>query len=525
MKRILLYSTLALGTGLFSCSQEDLMEQGSAPQAGRPVTISVQLPSEVGSDAVSRALPAIPDGHQLRCILYVSGNGETPVRQETVLADAGGTISFTFTPATDTYTCSFWADFVSGTDTNADGRYDDLYYDTQRIPDVTYSSTLADGHSFYNNDACDAFTGHFTAAEVTGGTVVLKRPFAKVNFIAKEDITSVSSVSVSSYSVYNGVDIMTGAINTDSKFELSCTSASVADATNKVLFFNYLFADGTSTKLPASISFKLGETDGTISTKELVLNANTLYNLEFSTQSGAMVTSPKVGDYFFTDGTWASSLEENKNVAGVVFAVKGDGTGSAIENDVIDYYSDANGATDVLAWVVAAKDAGSGKGFYTGSAANLPSGLGTDGANDIKGYANTGLWYTPSNTEYEAVATAKAYDVTITGETPNSGWYLPAAGQLMALVNVYAENNNNDQGNALAVKNSLQLIESEQTDGTALMGSGYYWTSSGSMSNGSVAAYRVGFHETKNYGKNGANTSLTSGSYVRPVLTIFKSAN
>ena len=85
MKRILLYSTLALGTGLFSCSQEDLMEQGSAPQAGRPVTISVQLPSEVGSDAVSRALPAIPDGHQLRCILYVSGNGETPVRQETVL--------------------------------------------------------------------------------------------------------------------------------------------------------------------------------------------------------------------------------------------------------------------------------------------------------------------------------------------------------------------------------------------------------------------------------------------------------
>lgn len=256
------------------------------------------------------------------------------------------------------------------------------------------------------------------------------------------------------------------------------------------------------------------------------MNANTLYNLEFSTQSGAMVTSPKVGDYFFTDGTWASSLDESKNVAGVVFAVKGDGTGSAIENDVIGNYSDANGATDVLAWVVAAKDAGSGKKFYTGeSAASLPSGLGTDGANDIKGYANTRLWYTPSNTEYEAVATAKAYDVIITGETPNSNWYLPAAGQLMALVNVYAENNSNDQGNALAVKKSLQLIESEQTDGTALMGSGYYWTSSGSMSNGPVAAYRVGFHETEYYGKNGINTNLTSGSYVRPVLTIFKSAN
>lgn len=327
MKKILLYSTLALGVGLCSCSQEDLGES-PAQAVGQPVTVSVQLPDEVGNDGLSRAVPSIPENHKLRCILFVSDSDDSTadIRQEVIAEKANGNIAFTFIPPADTYTCSFWADFVSGTDTNADGRYDDLYYDTQRIPDVTYSSTLADGHSFYNNDACDAFTGHFTAAEVKGGTVVLKRPFAKVNFIAKEDITSVSSVSVSSYSVYNGVDIMTGAINTDSKFELSCTSASVADATNKVLFFNYLFANGATTKLPASISFKLGETDGTISTKELVLNANTLYNLEFSTQSGAMVTSPKVGDYFFTDGTWASSLNENKNVAGVVFAVKGDGS-------------------------------------------------------------------------------------------------------------------------------------------------------------------------------------------------------
>lgn len=521
MKKILLYSTLALGVGLCSCSQEDLGES-PAQAVGQPVTVSVQLPGEVGNDGLSRAVPSNPADHKLRCILYVSGNGETPVRQETVLADAGGTISFTFTPATDTYTCSFWADFVSGTDTNADGRYDDLYYDTQRIPDVTYSSTLADGHSFYNNDACDAFTGHFTAAEVRRGTVVLKRPFAKVNF--KEKTSEVSgNIAVTGYAVNNGMNITDGTVS-ETRANLPDYSGAVAG--DGVWFCNYLFADGKSTRLPESISMTVGDGGATsISTDGRLLNANTQYNLSFEANVGEVVPAPQVGDYFFTDGTWASSLVENKNVAGVVFAVKGDGTGSAIENDVIGNYSDANGATDVLAWVVAAKDAGSGKKFYTGSAANLPSGLGTDGANDIEGYANTGLWYTPSNTEYEAVATAKAYDVTITGETPNSGWYLPAAGQLMALVNVYAENNNNDQGNALAVKNSLQRIESEQTDGTALMGSGYYWTSSGSMSNGSVAAYRVGFHETEYYGKNGANKSLASGSYVRPVLTIFKSAN
>lgn len=517
MKKILLYSTLALGTGLFSCSQEDLGES-PAQAVGQPVTVSVQLPGEVGNDGLSRAVPSIPAGHKLRCILFVSDNveGTADIRQEVIAENANDNIAFTFIPPADTYTCSFWADFVKA-DADGDGTYDDLYYNTQNLPNVTF----AESATLFNNEACDAFTGHFDQTAITNGSVTLSRPLAKVNFVVKEEISGNVSVT-SGYIVNNGMNIFTGAVNRTTA-TLSCSDVEIEDANEKILFYNYLFADGANTKLPASISFKLGETDGTISTKELVLNANTLYNLEFSTQSGAMVTSPKVGDYFFTDGTWASSLDENKNVAGVVFAVKGDGTGSAIENDVIDNYSDANGATDVLAWVVAAKDAGSGKRFYTGSAATLPSGLGTDGANDIKGYANTELWYTQSNTEYEAVATAKAYDVTITGETPNSDWYLPAAGQLMALVNVYAENNNNDQGNALAVK--LQLIESEQTDGTALMGSGYYWTSSGSMSNESVAAYRVGFHETENYGKNGANTSLTSGSYVRPVLTIFKSAN
>lgn len=321
MKKILLYSTLALGVGLCSCSQEDLGES-PAQAVGQPVTISVQLPSEVGSDAVSRALPAIPDGHQLRCILYVSGNGETPVRQEKVLADAGGTISFTFTPVTENYTCSFWADFIKAAATaDNDGTYDDLYYNTKSLPNVTFAENAP---LFFNNEACDAFTGHFDQTAITNGPVTLSRPLAKVNFVVKEEVSGKVSVT-SGYIVNNGMNIFTGAVNTTTA-TLSCSDVEIEDANEKILFYNYLFADGATTKLPESISFKLGETDGTISTKELVLNANTLYNLEFSTQSGAMVTSPKVGDYFFTDGTWASSLDESKNVAGVVFAVKGDGS-------------------------------------------------------------------------------------------------------------------------------------------------------------------------------------------------------
>lgn len=516
MKKILLYSTLALGVGLCSCSQEDLGES-PAQAVGQPVTVSVQLPGEVGNDGLSRAVPSIPAGHKLRCILFVSDNveGTADIRQEVVATTVDDNIEFTFTPPADTYTCSFWADFIEATATaDNDGTYDDLYYNTKSLPNVTFAENVP----LFNNEACDAFTGHFDQTAIRYGTVTLKRPFAKVNFIAKEDITSVSSVSVSSYSVYNGVDIMTGAINTDSKFELSCTSASVADATNKVLFFNYLFADRTSTKLPASISLTLDNGVITsISTQEMVLAANTLYNLSTSVISDEVDTDPKVGDYFYTDGTWSTELESNKTVAGVVFAVKGDGTESAIDRDVTGNYPDVEGATDVLAWVLAAKDASTAANvkFYSGSDFSLPEGIGT-GDDDIKGYKNTALWLALSGTDYSAVSVAKSYYVTLsTGEDVlTSGWYLPSLGQMRALSTVYAETNAGVT-TSLAVKKSLEsLVEVTMA--------GNYWTSTGGMNDGVSGAYRVAYSDGAYSGcalRTGGN--LQTGSCVRSVLTIF----
>lgn len=296
MKKILLYSTLALGVGLCSCSQEDLGEN-PAQAVGQPVTVSVQLPGEVGSDGLSRAVPEIPADHQLRCILYVSGGDAEPIRQEVVADEASDVITFSFTPPADTYTCSFWADYVK-TDANSDGTYDDLYYNTTNLPNVTF----ADNADLFNNEACDAFTGHFTQDEITSGTpVTLSRPLAKVNFISEEAVGADATVDVT-YTVSNGMNISTGAVSTTTA-TLSCTDKAVADAEGNVLFYNYLFTDGESTKLPASISYTLGDKEGTIPTNEIPLAANTPYNLSFSTASGEVVASPKVGDYFFTDGT------------------------------------------------------------------------------------------------------------------------------------------------------------------------------------------------------------------------------
>ena len=532
MKKILLYSTLALGVGLCSCSQEDLGEN-PAQAVGQPVTVSVQLPGEVGSDGLSRAVPEIPADHQLRCILYVSGGDAEPIRQEVVADEASDVITFSFTPPADTYTCSFWADYVK-TDANSDGTYDDLYYNTTNLPNVTF----ADNADLFNNEACDAFTGHFTQDEITSGTpVTLSRPLAKVNFISEEAVGADATVDVT-YTVSNGMNISTGAVSTTTA-TLSCTDKAVADAEGNVLFYNYLFADGESTKLPASISYTLGDKEGTIPTNEIPLAANTPYNLSFSTASGEVVASPKVGDYFFTDGTWSSSLDGNieKTVAGVVFAVKGDGTSSAIESDGTTNYSNVGGATDVLAWVIAAKDAGNFRFLAENQTISaLPENLGTE-KTDIFGYKNSNAWQTQNASNYLAVNGALNYKVgeETTPISGTSGWYLPSMGQMEALVKVYATKvdtgENPTEGTATCtlstVGTSLQNLSDSNDE--ALMSNAFYWTSTGGTQSESHGAYRIGFHDKVDAGKHnyyGASALRTgnnlTGLPVRSVLTVFK---
>lgn len=527
MKKILLYSTLALGVGLCSCSQEDLGEN-PAQAAGQPVTVSVQLPGEVGSDGLSRALPTIPENCVLRCILFVSDNDESTedIRQEVIAENANGNITFSFTPPADTYTCSFWADFLpkdgSVTGEGDEKRYTDLYYNTQNLPNVTFADNTT---ILFNNDACDAFTGHFDQTQITSGTpVTLSRPLAKVNFVAKEGISGNVSVT-SGYTVANGMNISTGAINAAEPQKSLTYNGAVANAADKVLFYNYLFADGESTKLPASISYTLGDKEGTIPTGEMILTANTPYNLSFSTASGEVVTSPAVGDYFFTDGTWSSSLDgenANKTVAGVVFAVKNssESADNVIDADVIGNYNGVTGieGKEVLAWVVSAS-APANCAFASTNLSELLTGVGTTDT-DIMGYANSKAWNTSNASGYTAVANALGHNVNIT-EGSNSGWYLPAVGQMKALLAVYAENSSNAQGNALAVKNSLQALEDAEKG--ALMVSNYHWTSTnGNDKNDAAGIYRIGFHSENNYAKSGVMTTITGNSSIRPILTIFK---
>lgn len=547
MKKSILFPALALSVGLFSCSQEDL--SGNASQSDQPVTVTVQLPDNVAGRASSRYIPsASDDAHQLRCILYVTNSdGSWSERIEKVESEAvGETFSFTFTPQdANDYKCTFWADFINSTDqgtgTGNDKRYTDLYYNTQSLPTVSYNSDMATSGALFNNDDCDAYCGTIP----TGGalSVALKRPFVKINFNDTGDlIASASNISISGYQVYGSFNIESNQVSEVT--EISCSDIAPADKENdKTWFYNYLFV-GNENALPGeSLSMTVDNVTKIVNFggKLTSLTSNTQVNASFDwglAESDGSITisvdfdsdwidpnAPKVGDYYYSDGTWSTDYNEEKTVAGVIFAVKGDGTNSAIEGDVIANYSGVEGATDVKAWVVAANDGGS-YAFYGGSGtAILPENINST-TGDILGYSNTNLWYAQNSSDYAAVAGAKNYAVSITGTTLNSGWYLPSVGQMLALVDVYAENNNYYQGESLAVKNSLQKLVDNSVAGVVTMSNTYYWTSTGGIGttgNKTVSAYRVGFHIESNYGRGGLYTDgIANKSQIRPVLTIFE---
>lgn len=540
MKKSILFPMLALGMGLFSCSQEDLND--GAQQAGQPVTVTVKLPDDAIDKAASRYIPEASDNeHQLRCILYVSNSdGSWTERIEKVASEAvNETFSFTFTPqdATD-YKCAFWADFIDAnaavTGEGNDKKYADLYYNTQNLPSVSYATAALTDGSLFNNDDCDAYCGTIP----TGGalSVELKRPFAKVSFVDKGTTASTTTekISVNGYGVYGGFNIETNEV-VEGESVISATDIDPVK-TDNVFFYNYLFV-GNKNALPDAdkeFSLAVGNTTKTISTENITLTSNTEVNGNFDWESASgsdVITvtvgfngdwidpnAPKVGDYYYSDGTWSANLESDggKSVIGVVFAVPGDG--SAIESDVTTNYADVTFADDKIhGWVVSitemspnprwvnADDAGSTGGVIEGI-----TGIGTN-ETDIKGYVNTNSWTENKLTSPKVyVALSRLSSDYATAPANTSGWYIGAAAQMEALRNV----------NASVVKGKLEALSASGattiTD-TGTGGSNYYWTSTATTVDEANQVRLISFNvEVSNYFNQNAGDQ---GRHCRPILT------
>lgn len=537
MKKSILFPALALSVGLFSCSQEDL--SGNASQSDQPVTVTVQLPDNVAGRASSRYIPsASDDAHQLRCILYVTNSdGSWSERIEKVESEAvGETFSFTFTPQdANDYKCTFWADFIEDdaavTGDGNEKKYADLYYNTQSLPAVTYNTGVTTDGSLFNNEDCDAYCGTIP----TGGSlsIKLKRPFAKVSFEDKgTTASSASSISVSGYGVYGGFNIETNEV-VETETLISGTDIEPVK-TDNVFFYNYLFV-GNKNELPdddKQFSLTVDGTTKTISTENITLTSNTEVNgsFDWGSASGSdkiTVTvgfngdwidpnAPKVGDYYYSDGMYSSTLDGQKTVIGVVFAVPGDG--SAIEGDVITNYDGVTFTdSEIHGWVVSitemspnprwvnADDTGS-----TGGAIEGITGIGTD-ETDIRGYANTKNWIENELTSPKVyVALTRLSSSYATAPVNTSGWYIGAAAQMEALRNV----------NASVVKGKLEALSASGattiTD-TGTGGSAYYWTSTATTINDANQVRLISFNpEVETYFNQNVGDQ---GRHCRPILT------
>lgn len=225
MKNYHLYLWIIALVGLMtSCSQDETDVLPTDTESNR-VTLTASLPADlVQPQPQSRALPAAPANHKLRCILEVWDTETTPslkIRQE-ICPNAGDTqIDFSFELATTgKYKALLWADYISDNQgktsqdiaglTGVDSYGDKYYTTTNGLKKVEISTTLPtypeEGDAFYTNT-------EFTKDEkaLTIPTVTLTRPFMKLTIAEKnaERFASCNQVIARFNTLYK-FDVATG---------------------------------------------------------------------------------------------------------------------------------------------------------------------------------------------------------------------------------------------------------------------------------------------------------------------------
>lgn len=524
MRKGLLFSALALGMGLFSCTQEDLTNQTVAN--GGPVTVSVALPGDG-----SRAVPVAPEGYDLRCVLqvvYTDGVNGTETYTE-MAGDAGANITFKFQPLSDQYDCLFWADYVTeGTET-------DRFYNTSDLTKVGYvESALADG-SLFNNDACDAFCGRKDAQSIMDAgnqvNVTLLRPFMKMSIADKRSVSG-DQLDVTINNMPSGYNVLTGESD-NSTVTMTMPATDLSDNEGNVWFSTYMFAPSNLSVFDAENITMGVTTDGSREEKYLTgsinVGANTTYTGNVSFALGEVDIEvgiegdsnlAEVGDYYYSDGTWSSDYIDTKTVIGVVFATFQD---NAATDDPANY-ADVTFAKDYIrGWVVGLKELAPTPRFC--NSADGKSGVNVEkiegvntGADDIMGYANGLAWQNnvlSAGVTYATLDKIAAYAADYAAPAPanTSGWYLGAIGQMDILRTAY-----NAEGSA--VRATLEALQAEglaDLFATGTGGSAYYWSSTANAGSDSNSVQTVVFDSSveKYTTTHGGN----SGRHARPILT------
>lgn len=183
----------------------------------------------------------------------------------------------------------------------------------------------------------------------------------------------------------------------------------------------------------------------------------------------APAEEPKVGDFFYKDGSWSSTYKATAGnpCIGLVFA-----TGSGVGDKASNY--PGKGMEKIRGYVMALKDTNAGVSRFSTLASLQSDGVSTNGKR-CSGYTDTqaisrSADYSAAN--YPAVAACLAYNEAVPTPAGTSGWYLPSGAQLTAIALAY-------YNFAEATEGILyQQLEQLRKEGVAApMGRNNYWTS------------------------------------------------
>ena len=265
MKKYHLYLWIIALVGLMtSCSQDETDALQTATESNR-VTLTASLPEDFAQIG-TRALPAAPADHKLRCILEVWTQGESPAlkHREEQVGLTGDNVVFDFTIDEGTYDCLFWADFI-GEDAKglsatigdlSYGHYDDKFYATNNSTNGLKAISIIENKYAFNTDARDAFFGHYvldkqTAAVTNPSIPALTRPFAKLT-IKEKDATNYSYCNglTATYDVPTTFNVLDGTVSGTA--QVTCSSKSTESQT---LFSDYILTDAASTLGSIDLTF------------------------------------------------------------------------------------------------------------------------------------------------------------------------------------------------------------------------------------------------------------------------------
>lgn len=532
MKRNLFFAASALLMGLSSCVQESLTNSESLA----PVTMTVNVPSIINSSE-SRALPTPPEGHSLRCIMLVDYSSAEDLRIEKIAtgSEVNGAFRFSFTPAEDSYTCYFWADYIDEV-TEGAANYVDKYYTTTDLANISYKVT---DNSIFNNTACDAFYG-----EALNGvsSVTLKRPFTKLSVVDKKQQTVNDATSLSiKYSVPSGFNVKDN--TTASTQEIKLENAAPADKANSTWFYNYVFAASNDNKL-GDISMTVGDKTHTVKGQSIPLDANyeVTATIDFASADGNVNVdvdiddeyvdpdAPKIGQFLQKDGTFANAYDATNSVA-IVFAVGPKGTDSA------NNYDPKFAGKKIWGYAMGLSSV-SRKAFTTPETPLDLTSIGIEtpwAADDYNGYVYTKKFIEAVNTnslssselmtEYEAWKTTNS----VSGLENVSGWYIPSSRQLLDVMGMtlgYTGVESEEPSSITKDEEFAGLLSSLMTTDKSWFGTHTNASNvmSSSVKSGQVMAVQTSFAdgaETISKAFGVTVDSKASTFAIRPVITIF----